>query len=78
MELVLSSGLLAHDYADDLQVYCHMNVGSEQVICCSDSEKALSVENFSWCMPWSIVGWITVIVFLCVCLVLLSSTYSLY
>ena len=28
-------------------------------------------------MPWSIVGWITVIVFLCVCLGLLSSSYSL-
>ena len=29
-------------------------------------------------MPWSIVGWITVIVFLCVCLGLLSSSYSLH
>ena len=28
-------------------------------------------------MPWFIVGWITVIVFLCVCLGLLSSSYSL-
>ena len=34
-------------------------------------------QNFSWCMPWSIVGWITVIGFLCVCLGLLSSSYSL-
>ena len=28
VELVRSFGLLAHAYADDLQVYCHMNVGS--------------------------------------------------
>ena len=28
-------------------------------------------------MPWFIVGWITAIVFLCVCLGLLSSSYSL-
>ena len=28
-------------------------------------------------MPWFIVGWITVIVFLCVCLGLLSSSYNL-
>ena len=33
--------------------------------------------NFSWCMLWFIVGWITVIVFLRVCLGLLSSSYSL-
>ena len=26
-------------------------------------------QNFSWCMPWFIVGWITVIVFLRICLV---------
>ena len=32
VELVRSFGLLAHAYADDLQVYCHMNVGSEQVM----------------------------------------------
>ena len=31
VELVRSFGLLAHADADDLQVYCHMNVGSEQV-----------------------------------------------
>ena len=31
VELVRSFGLLAHANADDLQVYCHMNVGSEQV-----------------------------------------------
>ena len=29
VELVRSFGLLAHVYADDLHVYCHMNVGSE-------------------------------------------------
>ena len=32
MELVRSFGLLAHAYAHDLQVYCHMNVGSEQIM----------------------------------------------
>ena len=32
VELVRSFGLLAHAYADDLQVYCHMNVGSEQIL----------------------------------------------
>ena len=32
VELVRSFGLLAHAYADDLQVYCHMNVGSEQIM----------------------------------------------
>ena len=32
VELVRSFGLLAHAYADDLQVYCHMNVGPEQVM----------------------------------------------
>ena len=42
VELVRSFGLLAHAYADDLQVYCHMNVGSEQVMLqrfrdCADS-----------------------------------------
>ena len=42
MELVRSFGLLAHAYADDLQVYCHMNVGSEQIMLqrfrdCADS-----------------------------------------
>ena len=31
VELVRSFGLLAHADADDLQVYCHMNFGSEQV-----------------------------------------------
>ena len=35
-------GLLAHAYADDLPVYCHMNVGSEQIMLqrfrdCADS-----------------------------------------
>ena len=28
VELARSYGLLAQAYADDLQVYCHMNVGS--------------------------------------------------
>ena len=42
VELVRSFGLLAHAYADDLQVYCHMNVGSEQIMVqrfrdCADS-----------------------------------------
>ena len=42
VELVRSFGLLIHVYADDLQVYCHMNVGSEQVMLqrfreCADS-----------------------------------------
>ena len=32
VELVRSFGLLAHAYADDPQVYCHMNVGSEQIM----------------------------------------------
>ena len=35
-------GMLAHAYADDLQVYCHVNVGSEQIMLqrfrdCADS-----------------------------------------
>ena len=42
VELVRCFGLLAHAYADDLQVYCHMNVGSEQIVLqrfrdCADS-----------------------------------------
>ena len=42
VELVRSFGLLAHAYDDDLQVYCHMNVGSEQIMLqrfryCADS-----------------------------------------
>ena len=32
VELVRSSGLLAYGYADDLQVYCHIHVGSEQIM----------------------------------------------
>ena len=32
VELVRCFGLPAHAYPDDLQVYCHMNVGSEQVM----------------------------------------------
>ena len=164
MELVRSFGLLAHAYADD--VYCHMNVGSEQIMLqrfrdwadsvsrwissnrlklnpskteliwfysgqrqlsfieneielfgnriapvhtvrdlgvmldsnmtmsqhvsrvCQNCYfqirlirrlgKALSVESKLLLVhAWSIVGWITVIVFLCVCLGLLSSSYSL-
>ena len=35
-------------------------------------------QNFSWCMLWFIIGWITVTVFLRICLGLLSSSYSLY
>ena len=42
VELVRCLGLLAHAYADDLQVYCQMNVGSEQIMLqrfrdCADS-----------------------------------------
>ena len=42
LELVRSFGLLAHAYADDLQVYCHMHVGSELIMLqrfrdCADS-----------------------------------------
>ena len=42
VELVRCFGLLVHAYADDLQVYCHMNVGSEQIMLqrfrdCADS-----------------------------------------
>ena len=42
VELVRSFGLLAHAYGDDLHVYCHMNVGSEQIMLqrfrdCADS-----------------------------------------
>ena len=42
VELVRSIGLLAHAYADDLQVYCHKNVGSERIMMqrfrdCADS-----------------------------------------
>ena len=42
VELVRCFGLLAHAYADDLQVYCQMNVGSEQIMLqrfrdCADS-----------------------------------------
>ena len=42
VELVRGFGFLAHAYADDLQVYCHMNVGSEQIMLqrlrdCADS-----------------------------------------
>ena len=47
VELVRSFGLLAHVYVDDLQVYCHMNVGSEQVMLPLFSECADSV---SWWM----------------------------
>ena len=32
VELVRSFGLLAHAYANDMQVYCHMNVDPEQVM----------------------------------------------
>ena len=42
VELLRCFGLLAHAYADGLQVYCHMNVGSEQIMLqrfrdCADS-----------------------------------------
>ena len=46
MELVRTFGLLAHAYADDLQVYCHMNVGSEQVMLQQFSECADSVSQW--------------------------------
>ena len=42
-----------------------------------EGRPCLLNQNFSWCMHRSIVGWITVIVFLFVCLGLLSSSYSL-
>ena len=42
VELVCSFGLLAYAYANDLQVYCHMNIDPEQVMLqrfrdCADS-----------------------------------------
>ena len=43
-----------------------------QFVCAMKNTNLQSLEK-----PWSIVGWITVIVFLCVCLGLLSSSYSL-
>ena len=46
VELVRSFGLLAHAYADDLQLYCHMNVGSEQVMLQRFSECADSVSRW--------------------------------
>ena len=46
VELVRSFGLLAHAYADDLQVYCHMNVGSKQVMLQQFSERADSVSRW--------------------------------
>ena len=47
VELVRSFGLLAHAYADDLQVYCHVNVGSELVMLQRFSECADSVSRWS-------------------------------
>ena len=47
VELVRSFGLLAHAYADDLQVYCHMNVGSEQIMLHRFSECVDSVSRCS-------------------------------
>ena len=44
--LVRSFGLLAHADADDLQVYCHMNVGSEQVKLQRFRDCADSVSRF--------------------------------
>ena len=46
VELVRSFGLLAHAYADDLQVYCHMNVGSEQIMLQRFSDCADSVSRW--------------------------------
>ena len=46
VELVHSFGLLAHIYADDLQVYCHLNVDSEQVMLQRFSECADSVSRW--------------------------------
>ena len=46
VELVRSFGLLAHAYADDLQVYCHMNVGSERAMLQRFSECADSVSRW--------------------------------
>ena len=50
VELVHSFDLLAHAYIDDLQVYCHMNVGSELVILqrfsdCADSDSQRMSSN---------------------------------
>ena len=46
VELVRSFGLLAHDYADDLQVYCHMNVGSEHIMLQRFRDYAHSVSQW--------------------------------
>ena len=43
VDLVRCSGVLAHAYANDLHVYCHMNVGLLVLnrLCCNDSEIML-------------------------------------
>ena len=46
VELVRSFGLLVHAYADDLQVYCDMNVGSEQIMLQRFRECADSVSRW--------------------------------
>ena len=51
VELVRSFGLLAHAYANDLQVYCHMNVGSKQIMLqwfrdCADSVSRWMSSNW--------------------------------
>ena len=46
VELVCSFDLLVHAYADDLQVYCHVNVGSEQVMLQWFSDCADSVSQW--------------------------------
>ena len=46
VELVRSFGLLAHAYADDLQVYCHMNVDPEQFMLQRLRDSADSVSRW--------------------------------
>ena len=46
VELVHGFGMLAHAYADDLQVYCHMNFGSERVMLQRFSDCADSVSQW--------------------------------
>ena len=49
VELVRSFSWLAHAYADDLQVYCHMNVGPKPVMLQRLRDSADSVSRWmSW------------------------------